>query len=191
MKQKDILVLLLLLLLPLSSFSCTSVDSPLSGSQHIPSASAGKPLKENSPAVGWAYETEITNKGSRSEGSVGRLFYRYNELPPVFSRIVIGGNVFTYIPMVNLWDNSGYISAGTEDFSQFGSVSGNINRTELKNGWYQSEPDTQKKGTPKEWVYAESEVISVWVSPESMGGVIELFNLKPTVSPSMIGQPKK
>ena len=39
-------------------------------------------------------EIEITHEGSRSEGSVSRLFYRYTEIPPVFERINIEGHRF-------------------------------------------------------------------------------------------------
>jgi len=141
------------------------------------------------PAPGWTYETEITHEGSRSEGSVSRLFYRYNELPAAFNRLIIGGHEFLYITMVNLWDHSGYIYAETELLSPVKNASKPINRSELKNGWYQSGYEIIKSGTPVDWIYAESEIISVWASPENLIDVIDLFALESPSAPGLLMQP--
>jgi len=190
MKHKDLLVFLLLLLL-LSLFSCTTPASGEEANLQVPSVSAGNNASPAFPAQGWTHETEITHEGSRSEGSVSRLFYRYNELPAVFSRLIIGGHEFLYLPMVNLWDHSGYIYMDVEHASPVKNTSKPINRSELKNGWYQSGYEVIKSGTPVDWIFAESEIISVWASPEKLADVINLFALESLSAQGLMMQPGK
>jgi hypothetical protein len=182
------LILLHLLLIPFLFISCITVEDSSLGGGEIPSAGNGNSTEKAFPASGWAFETEITNEGSRSEGSVSRLFYRYNELPPAFSRLIICQHVFTYVPMVNIWDDSGWIYSGIDSSSAGTQISGTINRSELKNGWYQADRQTRKSGTPGDWIFAESEIINVWVSPENIINVIELFSLEIRTGPELLLQ---
>jgi hypothetical protein len=159
-------------------FSCSSL-----GRQEPPvveESEADVSTAESAPVMpeGWKYETEITHKGSRSEGSVSRLFYRYNEIPGVFSRVIIGLNSFEYSQMVNLWDNSGYIFTACTGLS---AVSGNdpVNSAELKRGWYETADGLIKKATPLEWVFVETENLSLWISPEKICEMISEYNLAP------------
>ena len=125
---------------------------------------------------GWKYETEITHEGSRSEGSVSRLFYRYTEIPSVYERIIISNTVFEYVSMVNAWDNWGYIETGVDE--QLPQSSGAIMQEEIKRGWYLANYFEKKAGTPKNWVWAGSGAFSAWISPALLVDFAELHNLK-------------
>ena len=177
MKIKD-LFFLLLILPAFQLLSCTTADTAEKNKVLIPSASGGEQNADEAfPAENWMYRIEKTNEGSRSEGSVSRLFYRYSEIPPVFSKLIIGGHVFEYVPPAELWDSSGYIFRVGEDGGEIPAARETISRTELKNGWYHTDSARIKGGTPKNWIYAETESMSVWISPESISDFVELFSL--------------
>ncbi len=125
---------------------------------------------------GWAYETEITHEGSRSEGSVSRLFFRYSEIPAVFSRIIINGAIFDYHPIVHLWDNSGYIRTSSECKIVI-SDEVMITAAELKHGWYKSEDCIMKRGTPPGWIHVEADNLEAFVSPEKITELAAFYNL--------------
>ena len=101
---------------------------------------------------GWSYKTEITHKGSRSEGSIGRLFYRYSELPSAFDSVVISGNRYDYFPMENLWDNSGFIKAETPEPAPE-KITNHVAQNELIQGWYLTDEWKIKTGTPSDWFF--------------------------------------
>ena len=161
---------------------CSSLGKTESSNTSQPiepsSAPSAAPDRSISLPDGWNLEIEITNEGSRSEGSISRLFYRYIEVPQVFDSIVIGKNIFEYKPMVNLWDEWGYIFAGTSTSSP--ASEGSINQDEMKQGWYQCDYSYKKNGTPSTWVWAGSRKINVWASPDRLNEVAELFSLERT-----------
>ena len=134
---------------------------------------------------GWNYETEITHEGSRSEGSISRLFYRYNEILPVFDKIIIGDIVFEYKPIVNIWDNTGYLQTGkTSDRPE---SSGSVSKSELESGWYLSHEADIKTGTPSDWVWIADEVVEARISPEKINDFAVIFALKPeTTAPILL-----
>ena len=174
MKQKTFCILSLVFLI-VSISGCSSLGK---AEADTPAGPEAQSVSENVLELpdGWKYETEITHEGSRSEGSVGRLFYRYNEIPAVYNRIVIDDVSFGYIPMVNQWDNRGYVEA--EIPAAQPEYSDAITQEELKRGWYLADYSAKKTGTPKVWVWADSGRLSMWISPSLLNDFAELNNLR-------------
>ena len=126
---------------------------------------------------GWQYEIEITHEGSRSEGSVGRLYYDGNELSPRFDLIAAGRTVFEYIPMVHLWDNSGYRETYVIE-NEAAETSTEITSDEICTGWYSSDLTRIKKSTPESWVYAESGGKGFRAAPDKLEELADLNDFK-------------
>lgn len=143
------------------------VESPLTGD-----LSERKALPD-----GWSYETEIIHEGSRSEGSVSRIFYRYNEIPTVFNRLLIGTEAFEYKAMKNIWDNSGYIT-NTFGNSLVPEETESISPAEMKRGWYFSSLENIKKGTPSGWIWAEGGEYEIRISPEKIVDFVIMHNMQ-------------
>ena len=134
---------------------------------------------------GWTYETEITNEGSRSEGSVNHLFFRYKEIPAVFNRIIIGGSVFEYRPLVHIWDNSGYIRTASACKIVI-SDEDMITADELKQGWYESDNCILKMGTPPAWIHVEAGKLEAFVSPDKFSELTAFYSLSSLENSGML-----
>lgn len=174
MKRKAVIILTVFYFTSVI-FSCSSLgrqDEPQEIKQ--PETSVSSPA--NILPSGWKHEVEITHKGSRSEGSVSRLFYRYTEIPAVFECVNIGGSIFEYSPMENIWDNSGYIAAGETVYPEL-SADILINSGELKRGWYESKAELIKKATPPEWIHVTAEDVGLWISPDKISEMIIIYKL--------------
>ncbi len=178
MKRTSVMIITTILL-TVAVFSCASLGRSETGD-----APGEKDASvQNSPVLpdGWSYETEITHEGSRSQGSISRLFYRYNEIPEVFSLIVISGTAFEYAPMNNIWDHSGYILIDAS-FRFKSDPDQPVTAEDLHNGWYTSDNSQLKAGTPSGWVYVEAPEITAWCAPEKLPEITEIFSLKPAAA---------
>ncbi|MDC7227404.1 MAG: hypothetical protein PQJ61_11635 [Spirochaetales bacterium] len=175
MRDKAVYILTFVFLTSIIS-GCNSLGKPEEASTQAQAEQASTESEKVLP-YGWSHETEITNPGSRSEGSISRLFFRYTEVPPVFDIIIIDGFVFTYQPMIQLWDASGYIETGSSIAPA--SVEDALTRNELKRGWYLSPNDEIKTCTPAEWIWVSAGGIEARISPDYLDDFISFYEFKP------------
>ena len=138
-------------------------------------SSLGRQEKQTNDSV-WTQEIEITHEGSRSEGSINRLFYNGNEVPGVFSLIYIGNTIYEYKPMINLCDNSGYLKI-SENAPPPEVQAVEVTSDEICTGWYESDSNYIKKSTPQNWIYAEKDDLKVRLSPEKIEDLIRIYRL--------------
>ncbi|MDC7126399.1 MAG: hypothetical protein PQJ46_12580 [Spirochaetales bacterium] len=123
--------------------------------------------KEQNLPYGWKYEEETTNEGTRSQGKLFRLYYRYSEIQPVFSKVIINNKIYNYKSMDHPWDSYGYLY-NNETIGKPSITEHNITSDDLEKGWYESTFYEQKRGTPSEWVFLGRNDISVWIAPEKI-----------------------
>ena len=171
MNSKNLVILLISLII----LSCTSVEDSPAAADGTLEPDIGTDSAAPSLPDGWIYKVEITNEGTRSEGSIGRLFYRYNELPPVFSRVTMEDKSFIYHTMTALWDDSGYIPSAETFVYPLSAIA--IERRELDRGWYMAEGGRMKTGTPAGWVVAESEGSIYCAAPDKLASLSQTLGL--------------
>lgn len=179
-------ITILFLYTTLIVFSCSSLGKSESQEKEEISIQTEKENKVDDNSLklpdGWSQQIEVTNEGTRSEGSIARLLYRYKELPACFELVVIGKSVFEYKPMEVLWDDHGYLYL--ETINKISIDSDNTTSSEeINQGWYQSSATMQeystKAGTPTDWIYVKTAQKAYWVSPEKVDLLVETQEIAP------------
>ena len=120
----------------------------------------------------------ITNKGTRSEGKWGVLTIEGNEVPPVFSKIIVDGQAYDFLIREYAWQKGGYwpIDKSVDP----GFINNYLRKKEIRTGWYKGTLEEYRRGTPSYWIWVNRKDIqnfSYWLDPYKLGDFITDFNL--------------
>ncbi len=119
-----------------------------------------------------SYQIQKNDEGSRSEGSIHILTINGYTLPYVFSYVYAADVPYVFEDKTQRWDDGGYIrNLDDKGTPRFEKSAREISEDDWTLGWY--EGSTQKKGTPRSWVYVERENLKAFVNPDELRRFIE------------------
>lgn len=126
--RKIIKILLLMILM----ISCNNIDIKANGEK----------LK---------HKIEVTNKGTKSEGITGYIYYKDYKFPNVFEIVQDNENSYKFKKSQVLWGEHGYIKSS--EMKKIIEDNKKISKLDLDNGYYIGK--SRLKNTPKNWIYVE------------------------------------
>lgn len=150
---------------------CTVTKAIPQGDDH------GK-LSQNSSSAGWKYEIEITKPGTKSEGKLGRLYYKGEEIGSYFRIIVVGNRRYTFEKRRFEWNFGGYREEIEAELPESKSDL-RIADAELERGWYTARLDRRRIGTPASWVWVKRGDLEAFVNPEKIEALARIYAIAP------------
>jgi hypothetical protein len=124
----------------------------------------------------WGYSIEITNKGTRSEGQWGHLFFKGKEVKGYFQSIVADTTRYDYKERTYAWDFGGYDIMQENVRPVFSSAK--ITGDDLKTGWYEADFTARKMNTPETWIWIKSGLLQAFLDPDKIDEFISVHRLK-------------
>jgi len=110
----------------------------------------------------WSYSGEITHKGTRSEGFIGRLYYQGKAVPPKVSQIVTSIGEFKYKSSISTsWARMGWIKVSKFSNASLVQILSAHDSKENALHWLFGE---SLKKPPRIWVRLP--LYNYWVDPE-------------------------
>lgn len=157
--------IILLAIFLLGLFACTSLEEENSG---FPKAIV--------------HEVVVTNKGTKSEGTTGKLKVRDYYIPAIFMYVTDSEKTYKFIANNKLWGQHEYFPMDKKMIETMNTKE--IGQTELDLGYYIG--TSKLKGTPSNWIFVKWNTNSAYVDLEKIEDVLKV---KPFSEAKYLNQP--
>lgn len=145
--------IILLATFMLSLFACSSLD--------VNSAETSKSV---------THEIITTNKGTKSEGTTGKLKVGNYYIPAIFMYVTDSGKTYQYTVNNKLWGKHEYFPMEKKMTETIGTKE--ISQSEIDLGYYIGV--AKLKGTPTNWIYVKWNTNSAYINLERIEEVLKV-----------------
>lgn len=125
----------------------------------------------------WSHFTQVTARGSKSEGRHGHLHFKGRGFAPCFDRLVTPLGTFRYVVSRVLWGDHAWTREGAETPATAATNGTALGKAALDKGWVESKE--RLSGTPDAWVRAERDGKAWWVDPARFKDLRQAAGLSP------------
>jgi hypothetical protein len=129
--------------------------------------------------MNWVYKIKKTNPGTRSEGRIGKLFYKNKRVGYYFKVILTPVGQYRFTWSRYLWGSKGYFKTSGQTSDRL-KASEKINVIRLKKivkkGYYKGK--SKYKNIPASWIRVKRKGNYYWLNPDKISMFIRIKKLR-------------
>ncbi len=129
------------------------------------------------PELDWEYRVREQPRIGSPNLETGELWYRNRAIPTVFSEVVLFGERYTYRYRTEYDPFQGYRKDPEFEPPEITEDGPELTRRERNRGWYLSELEERRPGTPSGWVWVRRENLGAYIDPREMREFAEYYGL--------------
>lgn len=130
------------------------------------------------PERNWEYRVREQPRIGSPNLETGELRFRDRGIPIVFSELVLFNERYTYRYRTEYDPFQGYRKDPEFDPPEITEAGPELSRRERNRGWYLSELDERRPGTPGGWIWVRRENLSAYLDPREMREFAEYYRLE-------------